>query len=172
MMDMLLRSFKTNQALDAELGDTYARTYEVCGELCELMSSRGRPGRSAGAGFYDYPADGSKALWPGLAELFGGDTEIPLEDIRDRLMFRMVVEAARCLDEGVVSNVRDGNIGSILAFGFPVHTGGVYQFVQSYGVEGFVKRADELATAYGDRFATPVGFGATLERASTVKLAA
>src|SRR3546814_5340504 len=62
MMDMLLRSFKANQALDAELGDDYARTYEVCGELCELMSSRGRPGRGASAGFYDYFADGSKAL--------------------------------------------------------------------------------------------------------------
>lgn len=172
MMDMLLRSFKTNQGLDAELGDTYAQTYEVCGELCELMSSRGRPGRGAGAGFYDYPADGSKALWPGLAELFGGDTDIPLDDIRDRLMFRMVVEAARCLDEGVVSNVRDGNIGSILAFGFPVHTGGVYQFIKSYGVEGFGRRAEELAAAYGERFATPTGFAATLDRASTVKLAA
>jgi len=172
MMDMLLRSFKTNQALDAELGDAYARTYEVCGELCELMSSRGRPGRSAGAGFYDYAADGSKALWPGLEALFGGDVEMPLDDIRDRLMFRMVVEAARCLDEGVISNVRDGNIGSILAFGFPVHTGGVYQFVQSLGVERFVERAEALASTYGERFAAPAGFGATLERASQAKLAA
>lgn len=172
MMDMLLRSFKTNQALDAELGDNYAQTYEVCGELCELMSSRGRPGRSAGAGFYDYPADGSKSLWPGLADLFGGQTEIDRQDIRDRLMFRMVVEAARCLDEGVVSNVRDGNVGSILAFGFPVHTGGVYQFVQSYGVEAFIARASDLAKTYGDRFLPPADFARTLDRATAAKAAA
>src|SRR3546814_12906550 len=96
MMDMLLRSFKANQALDAELGDDYARTYEVCGELCELMSSRGRPGRGASAGFYDYFADGSKALWPGLADLFGGQVELAVDDIRDSLMFRMVFEAGNC----------------------------------------------------------------------------
>lgn len=172
MMDMLLRSFKTNQILDAELGDSYASTYEVCGELCELMSSRGRPGRGAGAGFYTYHADGSKTLWPGLAELFGGDSDIAMDEIRDRLMFRMVVEAARCLDEGVISNVRDGNVGSILAFGFPVHTGGVYQFVMSYGVDAFIARAGELAASWGERFATPAAFDETLERASGIKRAA
>ncbi|MGE0596166.1 MAG: 3-hydroxyacyl-CoA dehydrogenase NAD-binding domain-containing protein [Hyphomonadaceae bacterium] len=167
MMDMLLRSFKTNQALDAQLGDDYASTYEVCGELCEFMSARGRPGRSAGAGFYEYPKDGgAKFLWPGLKEFFGGDVSIPLADIRDRLLFRMVVEAARCLDEGVVSHVRDGNVGSILAFGFPVHTGGVFQFIPSYGVDAFLARAGELAAAYGPRFQPPADFAETLKRAS------
>lgn len=174
MMDMLLRSFKTNQVLDAELGDTYASTYEVCGELCEFMSSRGRPGRGAGAGFYDYPKEGAKQLWPGLKEHFGGDVELPLDDVRDRLLFRMVVEAARCLDEGVVSHVRDGNVGSILAFGFPVHTGGVYQFIQSYGLEAFLARCNELAEVYGPRFSPPADFSQTLDRASgaAVKTAA
>jgi 3-hydroxyacyl-CoA dehydrogenase/enoyl-CoA hydratase/3-hydroxybutyryl-CoA epimerase len=172
MMDMLLRSFKANQALDAELGGDYARTYEVCGELCELMSSRGRPGRGAGAGFYDYGADGSKTLWLGLAGLFGGQTELAADEIRDRLMFRMLVEAAHCLREGVVSNVRDGNIGSILAFGFPIHTGGVYQFVSSIGIDAFQARAAELAKAYGDRFTPPADFARTLDRATGAKLAA
>ncbi|HEV2362960.1 MAG TPA: 3-hydroxyacyl-CoA dehydrogenase NAD-binding domain-containing protein [Caulobacteraceae bacterium] len=172
MMDMLLRSFEANQTLDSELGDDYAKTYEVCGELCRLMSSRGRPGRGAGAGFYDYSPDGSKTLWPGLTELFRGKTEIAHQDVRDRLMFRMVIEAARCLDEGVVTNVRDGNVGSILAFGFPLHTGGVYQFVQSCGVDAFLGRATELANAYGERFSPPPHFAATLDRATGVALAA
>ena len=170
MMDMLLRSFKTNQALDAELGDSYASTYEVCGELCEFMSSLGRPGRAAGAGFYDYPQDGPKQLWPGLREHFGGDTELPLDDIRDRLLFRMVIEAARCLDEGVLSHVRDGNVGSILAFGFPVHTGGVYQFIKSYGIDAFLGRAAALAEIYGPRFDPPADFSKTLEKASVAPL--
>ena len=166
MMDMLLRTFRANQALDAELNDDYAKVYEICGELCDTMSSRGRPGRSAGAGFYDYAADGSKVLWPGLADLFGGKTEMAHDDIRDRMMYRMVIEAARCLDEGVVNNVRDGNVGSILAFGFPVHTGGVYQFVRSAGVDVFMARAQELAQAFGERFEPPAGFADVLDRAT------
>src|SRR3546814_15756517 len=105
MMDMLLRSFKANQALDAELGDDYARTYEVCGELCELMSSRGRPGGGASAGVYDNLDDGSKALWTGLADLFGGQVELEVDDIRERLMFRMGGEAAKCLNDGRLANV-------------------------------------------------------------------
>ncbi len=170
MMDMLLRSFETNRALDEQLGDNYASTYEVCGEFCEMMSSIGRPGRSAGAGFYDYDENGSKTLWPGLKERFGGDTKLPLDDIRDRLLFRMVVEAARCLDESVVANVRDGNVGSILAFGFPVHTGGVFQFIESRGVDAFITRASELAETYGPRFQMPRDFQSTLDRASASKL--
>jgi 3-hydroxyacyl-CoA dehydrogenase/enoyl-CoA hydratase/3-hydroxybutyryl-CoA epimerase len=169
MMDMLLRTFRANQALDADLNDDYARVYEVCGELCDTMSSRGRPGRAAGAGFYDYGADGSKALWPGLADLFGGDAEMPHDDIRDRMMYRMVVEAARCLEEGVINNVRDGNVGSILAFGFPVHTGGVYQFIRSAGVDTFMARAAELARIYGARFNPPADFGLVLDRAISFK---
>ena len=168
MMDMLLRTFRANQALDAELNDDYAKVYEMCGELCDTMSSRGRPGRSAGAGFYDYAADGSKVLWPGLADLFSGKTEMAHDDIRDRMMYRMVVEAARCLDEGVVNNVRDGNVGSILAFGFPVHTGGVYQFVRSAGVDVFMARAQELAQAFGERFEPPAGFADVLDRATSL----
>src|SRR3546814_9692302 len=81
-------------------------------------------------------------------------------------MFRMVVEAAHCLHEGVLSNVRDGNIGSILAFGFPLHTGGVYQFVRSLGVDAFYARAAELAKACGDRFIPPADFALTLDRAT------
>src|SRR3546814_12592911 len=69
MMDMLLRSFKANQAIAAELGDDYARTYEVCGALSELISSRGGPGRGARPRFYDYFSSVSKRPWPGLAAL-------------------------------------------------------------------------------------------------------
>src|SRR3546814_17608587 len=86
------------------------------------------------------------------------------------MLFRS--EAAHCLHEGVLSNVRDGNIGSILAFGFPLHTGGVYQFVRSIGVDAFYARAAELAKACGDRFILPAVFALTLDRATGAKLAA
>jgi len=157
MMDMMLRAYQANQELDAELGGDYAATFQVCGETQAMMCGLDRPGRAAGRGFYDYKADGEKTLWPGLAGLFGGKTGMPAQDIKDRLMFRMVVEALRCLDEGVVENLRDGNVGSILAFGFPVHTGGVFRFVQSYGAAAFMTRASELARTYGARFEPPAG---------------
>jgi 3-hydroxyacyl-CoA dehydrogenase/enoyl-CoA hydratase/3-hydroxybutyryl-CoA epimerase len=157
MMDMMLRAYQANQKLDAELGGDYAATFQVCGETQAMMCGLDRPGRAAGRGFYDYKADGEKTLWPGLAGLFGGKTGMPARDIKDRLMFRMVVEALRCLDEGVVETLRDGNVGSILAFGFPVHTGGVFRFVQSYGAAAFMTRAGELARTYGARFEPPAG---------------
>jgi 3-hydroxyacyl-CoA dehydrogenase/enoyl-CoA hydratase/3-hydroxybutyryl-CoA epimerase len=42
-----------------------------------------------------------------------------------------------------------------MGIGFPAHTGGVFQFVNAYGLEAFVQRADELAERYGERFAAP-----------------
>ncbi|PWR22007.1 3-hydroxyacyl-CoA dehydrogenase NAD-binding domain-containing protein [Zavarzinia compransoris] len=163
MMSMLLRAQRTNQDLDAQLGDDYAKSFGVCGELCALMCDQGRPGRLEGAGFYDYFPDGSKRIWPGLRELFGGDNPMPHRDVQDRLMFRMVIEALKCLDEGVVTSLRDGNIGSILAFGFPVHTGGVFQYAISRGIGAFLERARELAALYGERFLPPAGIEARLQ---------
>ena len=162
MMDMLGRSHETNRALDAELNGAYAETYAVCGELCALMTAAGRPGRAAGAGFYDYASDGGKRIWPGVYERFGGDTPIAFEDARDRMMYRMVVEAAHCLDEGVVTTERDGNVGSIMAFGFPAYSGGVFQFVRSAGAREFLKRSGALASTYGERFRVSEGFAARM----------
>lgn len=169
MMSMLLRAQRTNQELDAQLGDDYARSFGVCGELCALMCDKGRPGRLEGAGFYDYLPDGTKRIWPGLRDLFGGDNPMPHPDVQDRMMFRMVIEALKCLDEGVVTSLRDGNIGSILAFGFPVHTGGVYQYVISYGIEAFLARAKALAALYGDRFLPPAGIEGKLRSSDTAR---
>jgi 3-hydroxyacyl-CoA dehydrogenase/enoyl-CoA hydratase/3-hydroxybutyryl-CoA epimerase len=125
-----------------------------------MLDEYGRTGKSAGKGFYDYPDDGSpKHLWPGLAEAFGSVVPPPLDmrDMQERLMFAEVIESVRCLDEGVLTGVEDGNIGSIFGIGFPAWTGGVLQYVEQYqgGVGGFVARARELADRYGDRFTPP-----------------
>jgi 3-hydroxyacyl-CoA dehydrogenase/enoyl-CoA hydratase/3-hydroxybutyryl-CoA epimerase len=119
----------------------------------------GRYGKSTGAGFYDYPSDGSpKRLWPGLVEEFGNPDVDPstlsLVDMQERLLFIEALESVKCLDEGVLTSVADGNIGSILGIGFPPWTGGVLQYVDQYegGVAGFVVRARELAEKYGERF--------------------
>ena len=114
-----------------------------------------RLGRAHGAGFYDYPAGGKKALWEGLDAFRRGSLNVPADDIRDRLLYAQSIETLRCLDEGIIESHRDANIGAIFGWGFPAWTGGTVQFVNHVGTVRFVARANELAERYGERFAPP-----------------
>lgn len=114
-----------------------------------------RMGRESGAGFYDYEDDGTSALWSGLKAFERRASKIPIEDVRDRLLFIQVLETLRCLDEGVVSSLADANEGSIKGWKFPAATGGAAQFVNRLGTRAFVDRAQELAQRYGERFSPP-----------------
>lgn len=120
-----------------------------------MVEEFGRQGRAAGAGFYDYPANAAKKLWPGLREHFTKtDARVPLRDIEDRYLFVMALETAKCFEEGVLDSSAAADIGSIFGIGYPPLTGGTAQFMQGYdgGLPGFVARARELADAYGARF--------------------
>ncbi|WP_405476769.1 3-hydroxyacyl-CoA dehydrogenase NAD-binding domain-containing protein [Streptomyces sp. NBC_00009] len=114
-----------------------------------------RPGRSGGAGFYEY-VDGKRAgLWPGLREHFTKPGyEIPFKDMQERMLFSEALDTVRLLEEGVLTSVADANIGSIFGIGFPGWTGGVLQYINGYegGLPGFVARSRELAERYGERF--------------------
>lgn len=114
-----------------------------------------RMGRAYGNGFYDYPEDEPKELWPGLKAFERRARKIPAEDVTDRLLYVQAIEALRCLQEGVIDQVRDANVGSILGWGFPAYTGGAIQFVNHVGASSFVSRARELAARYGERFEPP-----------------
>jgi 3-hydroxyacyl-CoA dehydrogenase/enoyl-CoA hydratase/3-hydroxybutyryl-CoA epimerase len=136
----------------------------------------GRAGKSSGAGFYDYPTDGSpKRLWPGLAGEFGkpdvDPAKLSMVDLQERLLFVEALEAVKCLDEGVLTAIPDGNIGSILGIGFPPWTGGVLQYVDQYpgGLRGFVNRARALARTYGSRFAPSEALVARAERGEPLR---
>jgi 3-hydroxyacyl-CoA dehydrogenase/enoyl-CoA hydratase/3-hydroxybutyryl-CoA epimerase len=124
-----------------------------------MVLEHARPGRSGGAGFYEYVEGRRIRLWPGLAEHFGPSRPdaIPFEDMKERMLFVEALETVRCLDEGVITSIPDANIGSIMGIGFPPWTGGVVQFISGYagGLTGFVARAKELADRYGDRFIPP-----------------
>jgi 3-hydroxyacyl-CoA dehydrogenase/enoyl-CoA hydratase/3-hydroxybutyryl-CoA epimerase len=121
-----------------------------------LVVKHGRGGRHHGGGFYEYAADGGKAIWPPLIELYyRPDYALGDEEIKDRLLFRQVIEALKCLESGVLRSVVDGNVGSILGIGAPTWTGGLIQFVNTYGVQHFVDRCESLAASYGDRFQPP-----------------
>lgn len=120
-----------------------------------MVEKLGRIGRKAGQGFYEYPADGQKRLWPGLAEHFPLAKEQPtVDEVCDRLMMAQSLEAARCVAEGIVSE-RDADVGSLLGWGFPSVLGGVLGYIDTVGPARFVQRCDELARRHGERFAVP-----------------
>ena len=125
--------------------------------VARMVEEFGRRGKAHGGGYYEYPEDGRKFIWPGLKEHFApnGYRDVPLEDIRDRLSFCQSIEAVRAMEEGVIERVADGNIGSIFGIGFAPNTGGVFQFINAYGVQEFVDRSEALAAKYGPQFSPP-----------------
>ncbi|WP_028925488.1 3-hydroxyacyl-CoA dehydrogenase NAD-binding domain-containing protein [Pseudonocardia acaciae] len=129
-----------------------------------------RPGRSGGAGFYEY-VDGQRAgLWPGLrTELGATNHDVDLHELSERMLFVESIETWKCVDEGVLTTVPDANIGSIFGIGFPPWTGGVLQYIDGYagGKAGFVARADELAAKYGERFTVPDSLRAAAAKEAT-----
>ncbi|MFE4331840.1 3-hydroxyacyl-CoA dehydrogenase NAD-binding domain-containing protein [Streptomyces sp. NPDC056831] len=160
---------ETRRAVE-EAGGTWAG-HPADAVIDRMVDEFGRPGRSGGAGFYDYDETGKRTrLWPGLREHFGGSggrppgghgtkpgTDIPFADMKERMLFSEALDSVRCLEENVLVSVADANIGSIMGIGFPPWTGGVLQYINGYegGLPGFVARARELAEKYGDRFLPP-----------------
>lgn len=124
----------------------------------QMVDNHERKGKTAGAGFYDYPDNDKKHLWPELDNLFVNKDKarsVALQDLKDRILFIQAIETVRCLEEGVLRTVEDANIGSIFGIGYAPWTGGAIQFINQYGVRAFTDRAKTLAEQYGDRFAPP-----------------
>lgn len=170
----LTLSMKIEKETAAAIGEGYVPHPGVA--VLKAMVEAGREGRAAGAGFYDYDAEGKRTgLWHGLADLFPTDPskDLPLVDVQERMLFAESLETVKCFDEGVLTTVPDANIGSIFGIGFPPWTGGVIQFIDGYagvadprhatGATGFVARAKELADRYGERFTPPASLVAKAE---------
>jgi 3-hydroxyacyl-CoA dehydrogenase/enoyl-CoA hydratase/3-hydroxybutyryl-CoA epimerase len=153
-----------------EAGGTWT-THPADAVIDRMVDEFGRPGRSGGAGFYDYADDGSRAgLWPGLREHFTkAGYQIPFRDMQERMLFSEALDTVRLLEEGVLTSVADANIGSVFGIGFPGWTGGVLQYINGYegGLPGFVARARELAERYGERFTPPALLVAKAEKGET-----
>ncbi len=137
----------------AEKQESEKRTYAI---VKNLVENHKRTGKRDGAGFYDYPKGGQKKLWPGLKEIFTPNVAAVSEEIiSKRLLSRQVLESYRCLDEGVLRSTTDGDIGSILGWGFPIFTGGALSYIDYVGMDNFIADCDAFKAAYGAHWEVP-----------------
>ncbi|MBX9942457.1 MAG: enoyl-CoA hydratase/isomerase family protein [Reyranella sp.] len=142
--------------------------YEGSGteDILELMVKKlERFGRKNGKGFYDYPADGKKRLWPDLAKHFpadpkllygeGEDKRAKEDEIKKRLLYVQSLDTVRCLESKVLTDPQDGDVGSIMGLGFAPQTGGAISLIDQVGVKKFVAECDDFAKKYGNQFEVP-----------------
>ncbi|MCC7120621.1 MAG: enoyl-CoA hydratase/isomerase family protein [Gammaproteobacteria bacterium] len=134
----------------------------------KMVEELKRPGKHHGQGFYDYPADAKKHLWAGLAEHFPPRAEQPeLADVQTRLLYIQALETARCVEEGVLTNPIDADLGAILGWGFPAWTGGTLSFIDTVGIANFVATCERLAQTCGPRFQPSAALKARAEKGQT-----
>ncbi|HKY86791.1 MAG TPA: FAD-dependent oxidoreductase [Pseudorhodoplanes sp.] len=129
--------------------------------LEDLVEKNGRLGRKNGKGFYDYPQGQPKRLWPGLADLLSKKLSrdevdaLDVTELKQRFLVVQAVEAARTFEEGVVTDVREADVGSILGFGFAPYSGGTLSYIDMMGTKKFVALCETFAKKYGERFKPP-----------------
>ncbi len=155
-LDLVLRIMK---ATEADLGAN-AIDQQQKKLLVEMVEKQGRFGRKNGKGFYDYPekGKGQKSLWSELAALqpkhLDPDT-LDVEELKQRFLVVQAVEAARTVEDGVVVDPREADVGSILGFGFAPFTGGTLSYIDFMGTKNFVALCRKLEAKYGSRFTPP-----------------
>ncbi len=153
-LDLALKIVK---ATKAQIGDAAVNPLQE-ELLVRMVEHEGRLGRKNRKGFYDYPENGPKRLWPGLRELQPRHLEaelIDFEGLKQRLLVTQALEAARTVAEGVITDPREADVGSILGFGFAPFTGGVLSYIDFMGAQRFVELCRRLQEKHGDRFAPP-----------------
>jgi 3-hydroxyacyl-CoA dehydrogenase/enoyl-CoA hydratase/3-hydroxybutyryl-CoA epimerase len=126
--------------------------------LKTMVIEHGRYGRKNSKGFYDYPAQGTKTLWPGLDAFQSTKLDpdkIDIAELKQRFLVTQAVEAARVIEEGVVTDPREADVGSIIGFGFAPFSGGTLSYIDGMGAANFVALCEQLRQKYGDRFAPP-----------------
>ncbi len=143
------------RATKAALGDAYPDS--DVDALVFWMNDLGRLGRKAKAGFFDYDANGTRrGYWKGLTERFPHKAEQPpLDEVKNRLMLVQVIEAVKALEDGVLTDIREGDVGAILGWGFAPWSGGPFSWIDMQGPAQVVALCDDYAARFGPRFAAP-----------------
>jgi 3-hydroxyacyl-CoA dehydrogenase / enoyl-CoA hydratase / 3-hydroxybutyryl-CoA epimerase len=146
---------KIARATKKAMGNAYPAS--GADDLIFWMEEQGRLGRKVGKGFFDYDEKGKRqGYWKGLQDKYLLDgTQPELQEVKDRLMFVQVLEAVRALEEGVLMDIREGDVGAILGWGFAPWSGGPFSWLDMLGTEYAAARCDELTEAHGERFRCP-----------------
>jgi 3-hydroxyacyl-CoA dehydrogenase/enoyl-CoA hydratase/3-hydroxybutyryl-CoA epimerase len=146
---------KIAKATKAAMGDAYPDA--AVDDVLFWMADEGRLGRKSKSGFYAYDDNGKRqGLWEGLAAKYPEADEQPdLVEVQHRLLFAQVLEAVRALEEDVLEDIREGDVGAILGWGFAPWSGGPFSWLDMLGTPYAAERCDQLTETYGDRFSTP-----------------
>jgi 3-hydroxyacyl-CoA dehydrogenase/enoyl-CoA hydratase/3-hydroxybutyryl-CoA epimerase len=147
-------AYKVLKATKAQLGEGAVDPAQEK-LLAEMVETHGRLGRKNKKGFYDYPEAGPKRLWPGLADLVATHLDpesVDMQELKHRLLVTQALEAARTYEEGVVTDPREADVGSIIGFGFAPYSGGTLSYIDNMGAAAFVKLCEALAKKHGERF--------------------
>jgi 3-hydroxyacyl-CoA dehydrogenase/enoyl-CoA hydratase/3-hydroxybutyryl-CoA epimerase len=146
------------EATKKELGKDY-KPSGVEDLMTVMVDKLGRMGRKSGGGFYDYPADGKKSLWKGIADYFPpAKTQPSADEVKERILYAQLIPAAQCYADGIVPDPQSADLGAIFGWGFAPWTGGPMSHIDTIGVETFVRKAESLAQKYGARFNPPQKF--------------
>ncbi|WP_134724557.1 3-hydroxyacyl-CoA dehydrogenase NAD-binding domain-containing protein [Paracoccus luteus] len=158
---------KIAKATRAAMGGAYAD--DAVDEVLFRMADAGRMGKKAGAGFYAYDEAGKRqGLWDELgANWPPADDQPELTEVQHRLMFAQALEAVRALEAGVLEDIREGDVGAILGWGFAPWTGGPFGWLDMLGAPRAVELADRLAAQHGERFAPPALLREMAEKGQT-----
>jgi 3-hydroxyacyl-CoA dehydrogenase / enoyl-CoA hydratase / 3-hydroxybutyryl-CoA epimerase len=146
---------KIARATKAAMGADYPD--DAVDEVLFWMADQGRLGRKTGAGFYAYDDAGKRqGLWQGLGEKFPrAESQPELPEVQHRLLFAQVLEAVRAYESGVLTDIREGDVGAILGWGFAPWSGGPFSWLDMIGAERAVEHCARLETAHGPRFRAP-----------------
>ncbi|AHM05871.1 Enoyl-CoA hydratase [isoleucine degradation] / 3-hydroxyacyl-CoA dehydrogenase [Roseibacterium elongatum DSM 19469] len=146
---------KIARATKAAMGDAYPDG--AVDEVLFWMAGAGRLGRKSNAGFYEYDDTGKRGvIWPGLRDKHPvADTQPDLTEVQHRLLFAQVLEAVHAFEAGVLTDIREGDVGAILGWGFAPWSGGPFSWLDILGTPYAAERCDQLQAAFGDRFACP-----------------
>ena len=146
---------KIAKATRAAMGDSYPDG--AVDEVLFWMADGGRLGRKSNAGFYSYDDKGKRgALWEGLGPKFPlAETQPDVTEVQHRLLFAQVLEAVRALEDGVLMDIREGDVGAILGWGFAPWSGGPFSWLDIVGTPWAAETCDRQTETYGPRFTTP-----------------
>ncbi len=146
---------KIAKATKAALGNDYPD--DDVDAVVFALADQGRMGRKAKAGFYAYDAAGRReGLWEGLGQMWPVAAQQPdLVTVQHRLLMSQVLEAVRAFEEGVLTDIREGDVGAILGWGFAPWSGGPFAWLDIIGAARAVEICDGLEAAHGVRYAAP-----------------